>query len=564
MPIPRIAIVGRPNVGKSSLMNMLAGGKVSIVDDLPGVTRDRVTRIVELEHSRGGPVRAVELTDTGGYGVYVAEGGRYDEVGADLATLTDDVESQIEAAVAQADVILFCVDVQAGLTPRDEEIARLLREQRLGRGRRTESLRLDAGMAQRATVRVVATKVDGPKWETHAYELSALGFGEPLMCSAKNNYMRRELTDRLYDLLPQTDAADAPPPADLALAIVGKRNAGKSTLVNALAGGPRVIVSEIAGTTRDAIDVLVERDGRRVMVIDTAGVRRKRSFQGRVEWFAYDRIQRAIDRADVVLLLVDATEPVGQVDQQIAMLCQKAFKPTIIGINKWDLAEGRTDDRGRPITPERYERYVRETFKGLSFAPIALLSAREGINVQGVLDLALDLKAQAHERISTGMLNRLVRGILEKRGPSSKLGTLARVYYVAQVATAPPTIAMVVNDPKLFTPNYMRYLMNRIREKAPFDEVPFRVLVRSRKQFDRRRQQDAPRQGRQPIDTELLLAVDQPDAFAHGQDLELSEEQIESLFRIPATARSAQDADEHADAGTDDPDDELLVFGDDR
>lgn len=536
-------------------MNMLAGGKVSIVDDLPGVTRDRVTRIIDLGHSDGRPSRPAELTDTGGYGVYMAEGQRYDEVGADLSTLTDDVEGQIEAAVADADLILFCIDVQAGMTPRDEEIARLLREQRLGRKQRAEVARLDPSLGKRAPVHVVATKVDGPKWETHAYEFSALGFGEPLMCSAKNNYMRRELSDRLYDLLPDDSQTASPPPADLSIAVIGKRNAGKSTLVNALAGAERVIVSEIAGTTRDAIDVLVEKDGKRIIVIDTAGMRRKKSFQGRVEWFAFDRVQRAVDRADVVVLMVDSTEPTSQVDQQLAMLCQNAFKPTIIGVNKWDLAEGKTDDKGRPVTPERYEKYIREGFKGLPFAPIALLSAKQGLNIDGVLELAMDLKRQAHERVSTGALNRLVRGILEKRGPSNKLGTLARVFYVAQVGTAPPTIAMVVNEPRLFTPNYMRYLMNRIREQAPFDEVPFRVFVRSRKQFDRRREREEKRDQKGLFDT---------SAFDRGEDLELTPEEIESLFRISGEGDGQAFTDDDGVSGFEDEDGEVFVFGDDE
>jgi GTPase len=508
MPLPRVVIVGRPNVGKSSLLNMLAQEKVSIVDPTPGVTRDRVAAVIELEHPAGeGPDKPVELIDTGGFGVYTAEGQRYDEVGADLASLTGDIESQIGEAVASADLILFCVDAQAGITPQDEEIARLLREGRLGGvGGRATKRRSDGatkGEGEReaeartgetampqsappAPIRIVATKVDGPKWETHAYELAALGFGEPLMCSAKNNYMRRELRDRLYELVPEA-VGEAEPDVDLKLAIIGKRNAGKSTLVNALAGQQRVIVSEIAGTTRDAVDVRFDLDdGRSVLAIDTAGLRRKKSFQSRVEWFALDRSKRAIERADVVLLLLDATEAVSQVDQQLAMMCQKTFKPVVIVVNKWDLAEGKQGADGRPITSATYEKYIRREFKGLTYAPIALMSAAEGLNLRGTLDLAFELHEQASHRVGTGELNRVFRGILEQRGPSAKLGQIAKIYFVTQVQTNPPTIVLVVNNPDLFDHNYMRYLDNQLRESLPFEEVPMRIILRSRKQVEER------------------------------------------------------------------------------
>jgi GTP-binding protein len=463
------------------MLNMLAQEKVSIVDPTPGVTRDRVAAVIDLEHPAGaGPDKPVELIDTGGFGVYTAEGQRYDEVGADLASLTGDIEGQIGAAVATADLILFCVDAQAGVTPRDEEIARLLREGRLGKSAPS------AGSGARAPIRIVATKVDGPKWETHAYEMSALGFGEPLMCSAKSNYMRRELRDRLYDLVPEA-VGEPEPQADLRLAIIGKRNAGKSTLVNALAGQQRVIVSEIAGTTRDAVDVRFDLDdGRSVIAIDTAGLRRKKSFQSRVEWFALDRSKRAIDRADVVLLLLDATEAVSQVDQQLAMMCQKTFKPVVIVVNKWDLAEGRQGADGRPVTAASYEKYIRREFKGLNFAPIALMSAASGVNLRGTLDLAFELHEQASQRVGTGELNRVFRGLLEQRGPSAKLGQIAKIYYVTQVQTNPPTVVLVVNYPELFDHNYMRYLDNRLREALPFEEVPMRILLRSRKQVEER------------------------------------------------------------------------------
>lgn len=475
MPVPRIAIVGRPNVGKSSLVNLVAGERIAIVDPTPGVTRDRVSALVELEAPDGvGPSRPVEVVDTGGYGVYVAEGARYDEVGADLATLTGDIEQQIAAAVSSADLILFAVDAQAGITPQDEEIARMLREQKLGDR--------DGG---RVPVHVVATKVDGPSWETHAYEMSALGFGEPLLVSAKTKYFRRDFLDRLYELAPP--ATEEPEPeADLKIAIVGKRNAGKSTLVNRLAGEERVIVSEIAGTTRDAVDVKFDFGDRSVVAIDTAGLRRKKSFQSQIEWYALDRAERAIRRADVVLMLIDATERISQVDEQLGKMVVDSFKPVVLVVNKWDLAEGRTDDRGRPATPERYEEYVRRELKGLSFAPMALMSARDGLNVREVIEVAFEMHEQASARVTTGQLNRLVRDIVEHRGPSNKLGAEAKVYFASQVKTSPPTLVLVVNDPQLFTHNYERYLMNRLRESLPFEEVPVRLILRSRKRVERR------------------------------------------------------------------------------
>ncbi len=452
---------------------MLAGAKVSIVDPTPGVTRDRVSVVVDLQPPEaGGAVKPVEFTDTGGFGVYTAEGERFDEVGADLSTLRADIEEQIARAISDADLILFAVDAQAGATPADEEIARLLREQKLGKRER-------AG-GRLVPVRVVATKVDGPKWEAHAYELAAMGFDEPLLCSAKSNYFRRELFDTIWRLLPDPDPTPETS-VDLRLAIIGKRNAGKSSLVNALAGEKRVIVSEIAGTTRDAVDVRFEMGGKSVLAIDTAGLRRKKSFQGPIEWWALDRSTRAINRADVVLLLLDATEPLSQVDEQLAMLAQKAFKPVVIVVNKWDLAQGQAGPNGKIVTTEDYEAYLRRELKGLTFAPIAFVSAGTGLNVRRTIALAFEIHEQASRRVSTGKLNRMLEAILSTRGPTSGTGLEAKVLYASQVRTNPPTIVLVVNHPDLFTANYNRFLLNRFREELPFPEVPIRLLVRGRK-----------------------------------------------------------------------------------
>ncbi|MEL6797202.1 MAG: ribosome biogenesis GTPase Der, partial [Planctomycetota bacterium] len=403
-----------------------------------------------------------------------AEGQQFDDAGKDLAALTDKIEWQIAEAVGTADLVLFAIDVQAGITPRDEEIAKMLREQRLGRERRRG--------ADAVPVVVVGTKTDGPKWEVHGYELSALGFGEPLMISSMNNYFRRDFLDKLYELVPDVKMEpDEKRSSDLKLAIVGKRNAGKSTLINQLAGEERVIVSEIAGTTRDAVDVRFDFGDRSITAIDTAGLRKKSSFSGRVEWWALDRLEKSLNRADVALFMVDATERLSHVDDQLAKMVIEAGTPAVVVINKWDIAGGTIGKKGRPVTPEDYEEYLRKHLRGLGFAPMAFMSAQEGTNVEGVIDLAFEMAEQGRTRVGTGELNRLIGRLMETRGPSNKLGLRAKIYYAAQTGTRPPTITMVVNDPTMFTPMYQRFLMNRFREELPFGEVPIRLRIKGRK-----------------------------------------------------------------------------------
>jgi GTP-binding protein len=450
----------------------------------------------------------VEVTDTGGFGAYFDEGKRFDDVGNDLTRLTDDIEFQIGEAVGGADLVLFVIDAQDGVTPRDQEIARLLRERVLGGGRGTKARRPAGSPEENALadedegdskigrpnlrVLVVANKTDGPKWEAHAFEAAALGFGEPLCVSAKNNYFRRDFLDALYEKVRELPGVTPGPQkddvrADMKIAIIGKRNAGKSSLVNALAGQKRVIVSEIAGTTRDAVDVKFEMDGKTFVAIDTAGLRKKKSFADRIEHFAFDRARRAIDRADVVFVMIDATEPVSQVDQQLMWLVQRACKPCLIVVNKWDLVEGRTGPSGRPITTRSYQEYLRPETKGLDFAPIAFVSAENGTNIGATIKLGFELMRQSEQRAGTGVLNRKLREVLATRGPSSKLGTFAKAYFVAQVATQPPTIVIVVNNDRLFTNNYQRFLLNALRKDLPYPEVPIKLIVKNRK---RARMQD--------------------------------------------------------------------------
>ena len=475
--LPRIAIVGRPNVGKSSLLNRLARQRLSIVDPTPGVTRDRVTTLIEIdppvETPRGTPPILAELADTGGYGVYVAEGKRYDDVGADLTKLTPEIERQIATALQAADLILFVGDAQTGRTTLDEKIAQIIR--RAGRA--------DAVLA-------VANKTDGENWVVHGMELAGFGFGEPVCISAENGYGVRDLLDRMHERLmgiERSATADVDP--ELKLAIVGKRNSGKSTLINALAGEPRVIVSEIAGTTRDSIDVRIEIEGRSILAIDTAGLRRRKSFADDIEFYAYKRMLGAIRRAEVVALLVDATADISQVDQKLAQELQRQARPTMIVVNKWDLVEEK-------VSPEDYLDYITRELRGLDYAPIVYISAEKREGLGDMIAMAFNLQEQANHRETTGRLNSVIERILTERGPSSKLGTKAKLFYVAQVEVNPPTIVMVVNDPRLFEGNYERFLMNRPREELPYSEVPIRLVFSKRKRKDLDELKSGPRRSR--------------------------------------------------------------------
>ena len=459
--LPVIAIVGRPNVGKSSLFNRLAGERISIVDPTPGVTRDRISTIITINppndtDEADALPRVAEVCDTGGFGIYVAEGKRFDDAGEDLSALAPDIEAQIFAAVEGATIVLFTIDAQSGITALDEKIAQLLRR---------------TGNTDR--VIQVANKVDGPSWEVHALDAAKLGFGDTLSVSTKAGSGIRHLMEALWTRL-GSRPDDPPASPEMKVAIVGRRNAGKSSLVNALAGAPRVIVSEIAGTTRDSVDVRFESDGRIFIAIDTAGIRKRKSWADDVEFYSHNRTEVALRRADVALLLLDATEPVSQVEKQLAGELVEAFKPTVIVVNKWDLVEAKQ-------TPNDYLEYLTQELPMLSFAPLVFISAKNGDGTSDAIAMAFNLHTQASHRETTGKLNTLVQKILTERGPSSKLGTIAKIYYISQIETNPPTIAMVVNKPELFEGAYERYLLNRLREELPYSEVPIKLIFSARR-----------------------------------------------------------------------------------
>ncbi len=448
--LPTVAIVGRPNVGKSSLLNILAGRRISIVDDLAGVTRDRVSTVIELPPAQDkSPARWCELVDTGGYGVYSGD--------AEQSVLTPSIESQIERAVREAKLILFVVDTQTGITPLDKTFASVLRKQA------TDPTR----------IMLIANKSDHPEMDPQASEAMSLGFGEPFCFSATTGRGKIELRERIADRL-DFEAEVAPPsPSTMLMAIVGKRNAGKSTLVNTLAGAERVIASEVEGTTRDSVDVRLEIDGQTITAIDTAGVRKRKAIREDVDYYSLHRALRSIRRADAILFLVDATEPISQVDKRLSSEIVKHHKPCVVILSKWDLVKDR-------LKLKDFKEYMSDALRGLDFAPVLTLSALENKGVKQAALKAMELHQQASIRISTSDLNQVMQDILERRGPSSKLGTRAKIYYATMVATEPPTIALFVNKPDLFDASYKRYMMNRFREMLPYKNVPIKLLIRPR------------------------------------------------------------------------------------
>lgn len=445
MAVPRVVIVGRPNVGKSSLLNWLAGLRIAIVEDRPGVTRDRVDYLMEYED------RFFELVDTGGIGIN------------DEDKLSQHIEDQIQIAIDSADVILFVVDAREGLVTLDEEVARRLRHLSV-------------------PVICVANKADDRKFDDQAAEFYRLGRGQITPISTKQNRNRAVLLNMILERLPApvddgTDLPDADP--EMKVAIVGRRNVGKSTFVNTLAQSKRMIVSEIPGTTRDSVDVRFELDGKSFIAIDTPGIRRPESRGASIDFYGTHRAQRSIRRADIVLLFLDATQRISKVDKQLCDYISQNYKPCILVVNKWDLM-------AKAMSTDKWVRYLHDSFRTMRYAPIAFITGQTGKNVKALLNHGQMLFKQSRMRIPTGQLNRLLRDAVSRNPPPMHANRRPKIYYGTQVGVQPPTLVLFCSDPQGIERTYQRYLLGAVRDHLQFEEVPIKLYLRKRQQSDPR------------------------------------------------------------------------------
>jgi len=444
---PKVAIVGRPNVGKSSLLNWLARKRVSVVDPTAGVTRDRVAYLMRAEG------RAFELVDTGGIGVVDAD---------DLGPL---IERQIQSGIDEASLVLFVVDAKAGPNPLDRTVADRLR--RCGK-----------------PILLVANKCDSPKLDAEAGAFLRLLKAPLVTTSVLGDRNRAGLIEAIVRALPREPAsapreeAALPDEPDLKLAIVGRRNVGKSTFINTLVRAERMIVSEVPGTTRDSVDVRFDLDGRCFVAIDTPGVRKRKSLASDVEFYGLTRALRSIRRADVVLVFFDAMQTISAVDKQLVGEVDKQYKPCVFVVNKWDLAEK------AGMTRAKWSAYLFESFASMRHVPVAFITARDDVNTKKLINLAQVLARQARTRVPTARLNDVVHAAVQRNHPPIRANREARIYFAAQVATQPPTIVVKCNDPAIVDKSWRRYLLGVLHKELPFPEVPIKVYYRARTSDD--------------------------------------------------------------------------------
>lgn len=433
-----LAIVGRPNVGKSTLFNKLAGERVSIVEDIPGITRDRIYFDTEWNG------RPITVIDTGG-----------------IEPKTDDIilskmKMQAELAIETADVIAFVCDVRAGLTAADRDIAVML---------------IKSGKP----VVLCVNKIDSiGSLPMEYYEFYELGFdGDPIALSSLHGTGTGDLLDRVLELAP-SDGEEEEEDDSIKVAVIGKPNAGKSSIINKILGEDRVIVSDIPGTTRDAIDTKVENEYGKYTFIDTAGIRRQKKVIDRVEKYSVLRSHSAVERADVCLIMIDATAGITEQDEKIAGLSHEAGKAAIIVVNKWDLVEKDNS------SVKKFTDNIREALAYMPYAPIIFVSAKTGQRVDKLFERINYVNEQACMRISTGMLNDVLNDAVSRVQPPTDKGKRLKIYYMTQVSTKPPTFVIFVNDAELFHFSYQRYIENKMREVFGFSGTPIRIVVRQK------------------------------------------------------------------------------------
>jgi ribosome-associated GTPase EngA len=440
MARPVVAIVGRPNVGKSTIFNRIIGDRLAIVEDKPGVTRDRIYGASEWN---GKPF---SIVDTGGIEIDAGD------------EIMRSVRAQAELAIDEADVIVFMVDGKTGLTHADEEVARLL-------------------FRSGKPVVVAVNKLDNPGRIDSIYEFYGLGFGEPIAISGSHGTGISDLLDRVVEALPEP-ADEAYDDDVIRVALIGRPNVGKSSLVNAILGEERVIVSDVAGTTRDAIDTPFEKDGRKFVLIDTAGMRKRGKIYETTEKYSVLRSLKAIERSDVVLVLINAAEGIIEQDKHIAGYAHEAGKASVLVVNKWDAVE--KDDK----TMRQFEVRIRDQFQFMSYAPIVFLSAKTKQRLHKLLPVVEHVAEQHAMRVQTHLLNDIVADAVAINPPPTDKGKRLRINYATQVAVKPPTIVLFVNDPELMHFSYSRYLENKIREAFAFEGTPLRIIVRKKSDED--------------------------------------------------------------------------------
>ena len=434
MSMPVVAIVGRPNVGKSTLFNKLIGQRVAIVNDTPGVTRDRIYGECEWRS------RKVTLVDTGGIEPYS------DDV------ILSQMRRQAELAIDTADVIVLVTDVKTGVVATDSEVAAML----LKSGR---------------PVVLCVNKCDGiGEPPAEFYEFYNLGLGDPIQVSSVHGHGTGDLLDAVFEHLPE-EAEEEEGLENIRVAVIGKPNAGKSSLINQIAGEDRCIVSDIAGTTRDAIDTQIENDYGRFTLIDTAGIRRKSRVDDEIEKYSVIRAQMAIDRSDVCVIMIDATEGFTEQDSKVAGLAHEAGKGCVIAVNKWDAVE--KDGR----TMQEYRKKLEVDFSFMAYAPMVFISAKTGQRLDQLFELIQRVANFNAMRITTGMLNDVLAQATARVQPPTDKGKRLKIYYMTQASTKPPTFVCFVNRAELFHFSYQRYLENRIRETFGMEGTPIRFLI---------------------------------------------------------------------------------------